>query len=72
MGYLFVEGGVDLVDHLLESFRLLKNVSFIQVAFYVIEQLGFIFSGEIFDLTIEIQIPNLLSIKLLYRIPQSE
>ena len=39
---LSVEGGINLVNHVLEGMRLAENGPFLQVPFHMVEQLGFV------------------------------
>jgi hypothetical protein len=44
---LWVQGGVDLVDHILESLRLIENRTLLDETLSVVEKLGFIKAGKL-------------------------
>ena len=66
--FLFIQGGVDLVHHVLEGLGGIKYGALPDKTFGMVEELVFVKTGEIIDPAVEVQLGNVLVVDLLHRI----
>ena len=70
--FLLVEGSVNLVDHVLESLRLIENGAFLYKSLGVVKELGFIKTRVFFDGAVKVKFTDIFIIQFLYRIPDAK